>query len=75
MDFEENPSNGSRDTAQEEMCSPSKFPFIIERLSPNLQYSMHMRGDGQVWSLSEVLFSPGKVPFCIERTERNLKYL
>jgi hypothetical protein len=36
MDLQENPSNGSRGTADKVICSAGKLTFIIQRMQRNL---------------------------------------
>lgn len=57
MEFQENPSHGSRNTAEEELLSQSKVPVIINRSQPNLLLLLRMRIKCKVSSLQENAFS------------------
>jgi len=37
MEFQENPLNGRRDTAEKVLCSSSEVPFIIDQTQPTFQ--------------------------------------
>jgi len=41
MNFQENPSNGSRDTSQKAQCFSSKVPLNTDRSKPLLSFVRH----------------------------------
>ena len=50
MEFQEDPLNGRRDTAEKVLCSSCKVPFILERSRPNLHVLYAMEAEWQIWS-------------------------
>ena len=60
MKFQENSSNGSRDTAKKVVCSPSKVPLIIDWSQTKLSCEpCSQKVSWGVWSLESGLESSG----------------
>jgi len=64
LEFQEKPSNGSRDTAKEVLCSSSNLPLITDRSQPNWYPLQSVRRDYQVWSFRKIAQTEAEMELC-----------
>jgi hypothetical protein len=74
----ENPSNGTRDTAEKVPFSPSRVPFFIEEKfcraraqSAKLVFQENLSSERQDTD-EKVYYPPSKVPFIFDRSLPNI---